>query len=534
MSNPAQNLLPLLEGYCLRVLPRILTQACRDPSSRAFGCFDRNWWHYKVRDFPSIILQQAGGVAAEAARMPRHADESAALRELARGSARFWAERAQRHGAFEEYYPWERGYPPLAFSTLGTLRLVDQGLVGAGEVLAGVRVAARQLASRFEAQAANQQVAGHAALCLARKHFPALVDPELLRGQRDRTLALQHGEGWYMEYGGPDLGYLSVTMDCLWDAFDATGDPLYVDSARRALAFIASFVATPWRGAGMHNARNTDYLVPYGIARCLADPSAAPLAAGVLRRLYEGLGDEGHFLRAVDDRYLCHYTGVSLFRALGVLARHPLPAASAAAPASFAFAGSGHHYRAALGAAPHLLVSLRKGGAFSARGETGGFADFGWAVERDGVPCTSHWWSAAWHGEPCPDGWVVRGHLVPVRDLPSTPLKHLLLRAASFLLGNRIIGLLKGRLIFREAPRDAIPFERRVRVAGASVEVVDTLGVADPALPRRAPRASLRHVASADSWHEEDFLLARGWDRTEKREVVDGTTRITTTYSPRR
>ena len=46
-----------------RALPRILTQACRDPGSPAYGCFDRNWWHYKIRDFPSIMLQQGGYAA---------------------------------------------------------------------------------------------------------------------------------------------------------------------------------------------------------------------------------------------------------------------------------------------------------------------------------------------------------------------------------------------------------------------------------------------------------------------------------------
>ena len=38
---------------------KILTQICRDPNSNNFGCCDRNYWHYKITDFPSIILQQA-------------------------------------------------------------------------------------------------------------------------------------------------------------------------------------------------------------------------------------------------------------------------------------------------------------------------------------------------------------------------------------------------------------------------------------------------------------------------------------------
>ena len=41
-----------------RNLPRVLSQLNRDADSPLFGSFDRNFWHYKIRDFSSIILQQ--------------------------------------------------------------------------------------------------------------------------------------------------------------------------------------------------------------------------------------------------------------------------------------------------------------------------------------------------------------------------------------------------------------------------------------------------------------------------------------------
>ena len=79
---------------------------------------------------------------------------------IAAASARFWNARAQKHYAFEEYYPWEQGYPPLAFATLAVAKLADQGVVAVEDVRDGLRIAARQLRTRFEAQAGNQQVAG--------------------------------------------------------------------------------------------------------------------------------------------------------------------------------------------------------------------------------------------------------------------------------------------------------------------------------------------------------------------------------------
>ena len=39
-------------------IPRMLAQLCRDPESPLYGSFDRNHWHYKIRDFSSMVLHQ--------------------------------------------------------------------------------------------------------------------------------------------------------------------------------------------------------------------------------------------------------------------------------------------------------------------------------------------------------------------------------------------------------------------------------------------------------------------------------------------
>lgn len=42
----------------LAQLPKILTQLDRNPHSPTYGCFDRNFWHYKIIDFPSGMSQE--------------------------------------------------------------------------------------------------------------------------------------------------------------------------------------------------------------------------------------------------------------------------------------------------------------------------------------------------------------------------------------------------------------------------------------------------------------------------------------------
>ena len=97
-----------------------------------------------------------------------------------------------------------------------------------------------------------------AALAWINKLYPGLISEKKFRKLAQRSLNLQDEEGWFYEYGGPDLGYLSVTIDCLWDLYDATHDEKYLNAAIKGLKFISSIIN--WTGGesiGMHNSRNT-------------------------------------------------------------------------------------------------------------------------------------------------------------------------------------------------------------------------------------------------------------------------------------
>jgi hypothetical protein len=490
-----------IAGPLLRVAeawrPRILTQLCRDPTSPFHGCADRNWWHYKIRDFPSVILQQAGYAMHLAGRVMQWSSDAAALDALAAASARFWNARALKHGAFEEYYPYEQGYPPLAFSTLAVAKLVAQGVVPLADVAPGLRVAARQLRTRFEAQAANQQVAGLAALAWTDKLLPGEADAAAFAHLKAHTLALQTGEGWFWEYDGPDLGYLAVTLDCLWDLFDASADADYRVAIDRALGFMAAIYRARPDGLGMLNARNTDYLAPYGIVRAALGGSAD--AARVAQAAFGAADGPEHAFAAVDDRYLCHYLGQSLMRACGLLKQGDLAATTeATTPEPQLLPEAGYYL------APGLAVACRKGGTLTFHDAS----EFGWIVERGGRQFVSHWWSREWQFSLDGDTLRISGPLFAHTERTATPAKHIVLRLLSFVLGRRLIALLKRALIFKRGGSE-LSLEREVRMGDDSLEIVDRLaGLTQADHLLRAPRASKRHVASADSYHREDLAAS--------------------------
>jgi hypothetical protein len=505
-----------LERLMERWGPRLLSQACRDPYSASFGCFDRDWWHYHIRDFPSIILQQGAYTAWELRHLSSYTGKHAPLKALAAAGVTFWHARALRYHAFEEYYPWENGYPPLAFSTLAVAKLIADGVVDPTSMTAGALEAARQLTSRFEAEAANQQVAGLAALAWLKKAMPQLgISGESIIALRDRTLGLQSEEGWFQEYGGPDLGYLSVTLDCLWDLFDATGDEMYVHSALRAVRFIDMAVGDSGRSWGMHNARNTDYIVPYGIARCWSDIPEARIPSGrLLAGLFGNVNDPSHYLHAIDDRYLTHYIGHSVLRTLALLAGRgeldPSPGSRLIAEPVTLLPEAGTliieqpDYR--------VIVSLHKGGVLSIwrRGSPGYASDFGWIVRDAGQEFVTHWWDPErWAATRSERSVEVCGSLMPVNSMSVTPWTHMALRICSLLFGRRIIHLLKQRLIFRKGTSSSYRFHRTIAWSSAGVIVHDRIS-ASPLRIAAAPRTSRRHVASADSYHEQDFVLSMG------------------------
>lgn len=508
-----------LRRRAAEMLPRLLSQVARDPNSPAHGCWDRHWWHYKIRDFPSVILQQGGYALQIAAPLELDgAPKPEYLRRLAHASALFWNQRACRAGAFEEYYPHEQGYPPLAFSTLAMAKLVHLGAVEWEEIEAGMAVAVTQLRTRFEPQAANQQLAGMAALAWIRKLCPDCVPEGEIQTVLERSLALQDAEGWFPEYDGPDLGYLSVSLDCLWDLHDATGDPRCLVAIDRAVEFISWFVLQAPHHAGMHNSRNTDYLVPYGLVRsALEESTQAQTAADVLHQCFRGAEEPSHFLAAVDERYWCHYTGHSLLRAVALLKRVALPEPSARPP-SFAptMPGSGHcrlHSEAL-----NVLVSGHKGGVVTA--DWGGglrVSDFGWLLQPEVGKCrVTHWWSADWVVRASEKEVVVSGMTVPHRELESTPLRHVLLRVASRLLGRRLIQRLKRSLIFKVSD-GSLRFERQIRIEQGQLILRDRFdGLPGTWNCIRAPRSSKRHVASADGYHPEDAGLPEGVEMTDE------------------
>jgi len=422
-------------------------------------------------------------------------------------------------------------------------KLIAQGAIKQTDLEEGLRLATRQLLNRFESQAANQQVAGLAALAVLRHLQPAFVPENAYEHLLARTLALQTSEGWFLEYGGPDIGYLAVTIDCLWDVHDHQPDDRVNKSLLSACRFISQITGLGSIHIGLHNARNTDYLVPYGLVRAARELAADwPEGRITVDAIFRGASEPGHFLHATDDRYLCHYIGHSVIRARNYLSRasgirHPAseiegPSHLPTFTASRHFPLSSHYlFPADDDRSFGAIVTPKKGGIFSLQSACEQASDYGWVIQDPDSQHITHWWSDEWKWREVDAGTLaIEGNFYVHRETESSPFKHLLLRIVSLLLGRSIIARLKSRLIFRR-PRSPYRFKRVISVGKDAVRVRDEImGLTNFSALRRAPRPSKRHVASADSFHPEDLALLKGFTREETSTTVASGALIETKY----
>ncbi len=516
MKINSDNLSQEFWGFLRLTVPRVLSQLDRDEDSPTFGSFDRNYWHYKIRDFSSIILQQGMLIINTLASWNHDNNplyQHALTGRWIEGCINFWASQQLRSGAFNEYYPYENGYPPTAFSlyAVGIIYTTNPKLKPSLKTTKAIQKTCNWLLDHPEIEALNQNAAGLAGIALTSKIQGIKIDENKFQKQLSYFFSQQSEEGWFPEYGGPDIGYLSVTTDCLYDYFSVTNDTRAKDAINKAIGFIAKLIGVNNETPIMINSRNTDYLVPYGLVKA---STFNPQAGAIVRALYHNLGKEGHFLCRTDDRYLCHYVYQSCFRSLPFLKdidskKIHLPFHESK---EFFLKESGiwvkHIFKE-----KSIFVAVKKGGIFyQCRPEQILYVDFGWRkIIGKGKIAVTHWQNEANEVsiKKASDQTiiVIKGKMKNHSWMKSSPLKHSILRILSFLLGNRLIPLLKKVMIFGKHSSD-ISFYRKLIISVNQVEIHDNFNGLNIKKQKlyRAPHHSLRHVASAGLFAPEELL----------------------------
>jgi hypothetical protein len=334
-------------------------------------------------------------------------------------------------------------------------------------------------------------VAAAAFLALwARGRDPEIASPESIATQMAALLGGPDGAGDFLEYGGGDLGYATVSLAYLAHmALDGTRD---TPELGRLAGLVADFVGPLGGLGGEFASRSTTYWLPLGLLLAArADAGLAARFAGLdLRAAYDRL----------DDRYAMHYCLPALARTVQAALAGPLPA-----PAATSAPPLRHHPRHGLFAAATggaaLFVGTRKGGTFQL--EVAGSAGRVVVDTESTVDV---------------DDRTAEIRLVApffrYRQLVASPDKTVALRLARR-LGPRLNRYFRRRLI-QEAvrlPGPALSRTIRVDLGAGRVEVEDRIeGLRGSDRLTRAPAVSQRLVPSARFWQpgEATALLESG------------------------
>ena len=258
----------LFSVEALSLMPKLLTLQDRNRLSPTYGCFDRNFWHYKIIDFPSGMAQEfvwplALAYDLDAPGNEYHGNET--IREWARAGIIYAAESAHNDGSCDDYFPFEKAGGATAFSLLAcaeSYRLLDLDEPLALEFFAK---RADWLAGHNE----SGQLTNHQALivcCLdAVADLTGIKRWEKARASRlEKVLEWQNEEGWFQEYEGCDPGYHTLTISLLARIYDHTPSPALHDALVRAVRLAAEFIHPDGSFGGEYASRNTYNFFPHG------------------------------------------------------------------------------------------------------------------------------------------------------------------------------------------------------------------------------------------------------------------------------
>lgn len=289
-------------------VPKILTLLDRNPHSPTYGCFDRNFWQYKIIDFPSGMAQEfvLPLALAYGTDCPENAfHHQANFRTWVEAGILYAAKSAHPDGSCDDYFPFERAGGAAAFSLLACLesyRLLDL------DNPAALRFFQKRcdwlVHHRESGRLTNHQALIALCLELASRLFRTDQWRNAADERLETVLSWQNPEGWFQEYEGCDPGYHTLTISCLAWIYQLKPSDRLRTAISKAVTLAAHFIHPDGSYGGEYTSRNTYNFFPHGFELVGA---WMPEALSINDRFLIGLGN-GLGACYADDHIIGHHT----------------------------------------------------------------------------------------------------------------------------------------------------------------------------------------------------------------------------------
>ena len=429
-------------------VPRLIGLLNRNTSSSNYGCFDRDFWHYNIVDFACARKQEATLTLSLIYLINNKKNmyyRSEEILEYIRAALNFWPKIQNKKGCFNEWYPNESSFVATAFSTyaISESMLLIGYLLSEPEkknVLKALIKAGEWLQNRNEIRVINQQTGAAVALY---NLYMLTSNNIFLKASKDKISVLkqkQSSEGWFEEYGGPDIGYLSLSIDYLVKYYLKSNNEEAKEIINCSIDFIKNFIQPNLKVGGEYTSRNTEYLIPHGFEAFSAFTDDARFIACVNR---ETASDRNSFPNIFDDRYLTYtgYTWLQSYMDANIELDEKTEIiinAHFKQPFTRYFNASGLFV--VNDSNMHLIINLKKGGSFRLFDKRGDklHSDSGILVKSYGKWYTSGWLIEYQHNG-INNTMEISGNLVQVPDKVLSPIKNILLRLFQLTFGYSVI-----------------------------------------------------------------------------------------------
>ncbi len=495
-------------------MPIILTAIDRDKDSKTYGSCDRNYWHLKIRDFSSAILQQSCLTLAIAYKynyLNNSYYNNENIREWSIAALRYMGKIQLKDGSFNEYYPNEHGFPPTAFNLFAGCKTYKILELNDSEILYILKKSIDWICNHDEKRAFNQEIAALAGLALYREITKDNSLDDAINHKVELLLSVYCEEGWFPEQGGADIGYSSVALDMLVEYYELTKDERVIKPLHGMVKFLSHFVHPDGTIGGEYGSRNTIYFMPNGLEGYIYNGlDEENIAAKMIEKIYSNDKEHDDFMLAVDERYLAHYVMHSYLRALvkynnRAVGEGHLPYEKEGEKwfenAGLLTIKNGNYY---------TIIAPSKGGIlkiYNAEQET--FWDCGYRIPIEpGKTAATNWLDNRYVVKK-DDGKVeVSGDFNLVKQKVQNPVYHLGLRVLSKFLGDKVNKIIKKLTIFQKN-EFTCRFKRLIKYSEEGLTIEDWIEGLNNRELHEASNISLRLVASGKFYSSSDILRGK-------------------------
>ncbi|OGV94550.1 hypothetical protein A3A66_00820 [Microgenomates group bacterium RIFCSPLOWO2_01_FULL_46_13] len=273
-----------------QLLARVLAMQNRNPLSQTYGCFDRNFWHFKtIIDFPSATYQQPVLGLSQLLTSKAKANPyvtNPILKEVVRAGILFWCSIQNKDGSVNEYYQNDHSFCPTAYTTYAVAQAyyLTQKLFSPLErqqIINHLQAGGLWLSRHTNPLVYNQMIASMNALFWTARLTGNQTLKRAFEKRRQDILSAQTEEGWFPENNGADIGYSFQDLDLFSAYLSEVDDKPITASVIKLLKFCRLFLHPDGSTGGEYGSRCTQHVFPFGL-EFLTDRNI-PEACDILR-----------------------------------------------------------------------------------------------------------------------------------------------------------------------------------------------------------------------------------------------------------